>query len=64
MKPDKELLTAKECAKYIGISTSYFYKLRKRYPDLPYRSFGKDDPRYYYGQEVLEFLLDQGGNVR
>lgn len=64
MKTDSKLLNAKECAKFIGISTSYFYKLRKRYPDLPYYSFGKDDPRYYYGQEVLDFLLDQGGNVR
>lgn len=61
---EDRLLTARQCAKYIGISNSYFYKLRKRYSDLPYHSFGKDDRRYYYGREVLTFLLDQGGNAR
>lgn len=61
--PEYRLLTAKECAKYLGISESCFYRLRKRFPDMPYRSrYNGLDPhhegrRYYYGREVKNFLL-------
>lgn len=64
--PEYRLLTAKECAKYLGVSESCFYRLRKRFPDMPYRSrYNGLDPyhegrryywRYYYGREVKNFL--------
>lgn len=66
MKIDRSLLTATACAKYLGVSVSYFYKIKKKYPDLPYVSFGKNMRRYYRGEEVKDFLLSrakQGGDV-
>lgn len=59
MKIDSNLLTAKDCAKYLGVSVSYFYKLKKKYPDLPYYTFGENTRRYYRGQEVKDFLLSK-----
>lgn len=66
MKIDSSLLTATDCAKYLGVSVSYFYKIKKKYPDLPYVTFGKNMRRYYRGEEVKNFLLSkakQGGDA-
>lgn len=66
MKIDSNLLTATECAKYLGVSVSSFYKIKKKYPDLPYVSLGKNMRRYYRGEEVKNFLLsraEKGGDI-
>lgn len=64
MKIDRSLLTATDCAKYLGVSLSYFYKIKKTYPDLPYVTFGKNTRRYYRGEEVKDFLLSQINEVK
>lgn len=53
----EDFLNAKQCAKYLGISESYFYKLRRKYPGLPSYKFGRR--RYYKGAEVRRFLFSQ-----
>lgn len=63
MKIDSNLLTAKDCAKYLGISISYFYKLRKQYPNLPYYTLGTNARRYYDGAEVRDYLRSQVSKV-
>lgn len=60
---DEGLLTATECAKALGISLSYFYQLKRRYSTLPYHTFGSSR-RYYYADEVKNFLLTQVSNVK
>lgn len=64
MKIDRDLLTATDCAKYLGVSVSYFYKLKKKYPDLPYCTFGGSTRRYYRGQDVKDFLLSKVNDVK
>lgn len=54
-----DFLTAKECAKYLGFSESYFYKLRKNHR-IPYHSFGEGDRKYYVGKEVDAYLHQIG----
>lgn len=56
---NSDLLTAKECAKELGISISYFYQLKRKYPSLPYHTFGSSSRRYYYAQEVKDYLRMQ-----
>lgn len=56
-----DFLTAKDCAKYLGFSESYFYKLRKNHP-IPYHSFGDGDRKYYIGKEVDDYLHTIGRN--
>lgn len=57
----EDFLNAKQCAEYLRISESYFYKLRKKYPDLPSYEFGRR--RYYKGAEVRRFLFTQGQGI-
>lgn len=63
MKIDSKLLTAKECADNLGISISYFYKLRKEYPNIPYYTLGENKRRYYDASEVRDYLRSQLNKV-
>lgn len=50
-----ELLNARQVAKELGISYTYFFKLRKN--GCPYHQLGEQGRKYYILREVQEWLL-------
>lgn len=50
-----ELLNARQVAKELGISYTYFFKLRKN--GCPYHQLGEQGRKYYILSEVQEWLL-------
>lgn len=50
-----ELLNARQVAKELGISYTYFFKLRKN--GCPYHQLGERGRKYYILREVQEWLL-------
>ena len=50
-----ELLNARQLAKELGISYTYFFKLKKS--GCPYNQLGEQGRKYYILSEVQEWLL-------
>ncbi len=50
-----ELLNARQVAKELGISYTYFFKLRKN--GCPYHQLGNQGRKYYVLKEVQDWLL-------
>lgn len=50
-----ELLNARQLAKELGISYTYFFKLKKS--GCPYHQLGEQGRKYYILSEVQEWLL-------
>lgn len=51
----KELLNARQIAKELGISYTYFFKIRKE--GCPYHQLGNQGRKYYVLKEVQDWLL-------
>lgn len=54
-----DYMTAREAAKYLGFSSSYFYKLNRMY-HFPSHSFGAGTRKYYNAKELVDFLHSLG----
>lgn len=50
----KNILNAKEAAKQLGVSKSYFFKLVKQ--GMPYHQISSNSRKYYVISEIIEWL--------
>ena len=48
-------MTARQAARYLGFSPSYFYKLNRRLR-FPYHDFGPGTRKYYNAKELDDFI--------
>lgn len=54
----QEILNAKQLIEKLGISSSFFYKLQKS--GLPYHQLDDKSRKYYFLNEVEEWLIQKG----
>lgn len=54
----QEILNGKQLIEKLGISNSFFYKLKKS--GLPYHQLDDKSRKYYFLNEVEEWLIQKG----